>query len=206
MDLSNPDIFLPFAIIGFCLLLIAVVYMLTRPRRGRQQIAVPEQPGTAQPRMLAAAPAIGRSDLADWHHRYGDDVKSWIQNHEHVLGRVSSERLQLDASNESLLGGHAKLAPIMRNAITDHPAPAMQAQLSAMIVASEATLHALKRNEYQAAERQHLTYLEYRDQWLQRLRQFTSGDSQIRQIREMTDPRGQAISVRPQDTGRIPGT
>lgn len=187
MDLSNPDIFLPATIIGFCLLLMAVVAAITRTKPTRQ-ISVPQPaPRTqdAAPTQAPAAAPVGRIDLADWHHRYGDPVRSWIQNHEEVLRRISEDGLDLDTSSEALLSGHAQLAPLMRNAITDHPAPAMQAQLSAMVVASEATLHALRRAEYQAAERQHLTYLEYRNLWLQRLRQFTSGDTEIQRIRQM---------------------
>jgi len=187
MDISNPDVFLPAAIIGFCLLLMAVVAAITRKKPIRQ-ISVPQPVARAQdgpPAHPPVAAPIGRNDLADWHHRYGDPVRSWIQNHEDVLRRISEDGLDLDTSNEALLAGHARLAPLMRNAITDHPAPAMQAQLSAMIVASEATLHALRRAEYQTAERQHLTYLEYRNLWLQRLRQFTSGDSEIQRIREI---------------------
>jgi len=189
MDFSNPDVFLPAAIIGFCLLLMAVVAAITRQQPTRQ-ITVPQaaprpQDGPPPAQQPPAAAAVGRNDLAEWHHRYGGSVRSWIQNHEDVLRRVSEDGLELDTSNEALLAGHARLAPLMRNAITDHPAPAMQAQLSAMIVASEATLHALRRAEYQSAERQHLTYLEYRNLWLQRLRQFTSGDTEIRQIRQI---------------------
>lgn len=188
MDISNPDVFLPAAIIGFCLLLMAVVAAITRTKPTRQ-ISVPQpaaRPQDAAPTQPpVAAPALARNDLADWHHRYGEPVRSWIQNHEDVLRRISEDGLDLDTSNEAMLAGHARLAPLMRNAITDHPAPAMQAQLSAMIVASEATLHALRRAEYQTAERQHLTYLEYRNLWLQRLRQFTSGDSEIQRIRQI---------------------
>ncbi len=59
----------------------------------------------------------------------------------------------------------------------------MRAELSAMQVAADSTIHAVRRSDYITAERQHLTYLDYRGLWVGRLRQFTPNDSGLTQLR-----------------------
>jgi len=130
------------------------------------------------------APAMA---LETWHRHYGASVHAWIKNHEALLDEITDGGLEIQAVSRELTERHEQLAPIIRDAIEAHPAPEMRAQLSAMIVSSQATLHSLHRRQYDSAERQHLTYLDYRDSWLQRLRQFETSDANSREMWDLAD-------------------
>lgn len=178
LDIPNADLVVPGSIAGICLVLMALAWLFTRPKPSAEDLHVAEAP-PAEPTEVAA------EELQAWHQRHGSIVQQWIEHHEAVLKHVSDQGLQLDLMGAELTAGHDRLAGPMRDAITSHPAPPMRAQLSAMVVSGEATLHALKRSEYQSAERQHVTYLQYRDSWLARLRQFSSADTTIRQLQSI---------------------
>ena len=112
--------------------------------------------------------------LGLWHRRYEETVSSWIEIHQEALANISASGFQVDmAERAEHLAGHEKLAPKMREAIASHPSPVMRAELSAMHVAGEATLFAMFKGDYEAARRQHLIYVPYRDEWIERLRQFS---------------------------------
>ncbi|MCY3862893.1 MAG: hypothetical protein OXG30_10145 [bacterium] len=120
---------------------------------------------------------IARSDhqgLAEWHQRHEQTVSDWIENHQRVLGEINASGLQIDMDDrDELLAGHEELAPKMREAIASHPSPVMRAELSAMHVAGEAAVFAVIKSDYATARRQHLIYVQYRDEWIERLRQFS---------------------------------
>ena len=112
--------------------------------------------------------------LAVWHRHYELTVSAWIENHQKVLGEINASGLQIDLGNrDELIAGHEELAPKMREAIASHPYPVMRAELSAMHVAGEATVFAVFKSDYETARRQHLVYVQYRDEWIERLRQFS---------------------------------
>ncbi|WP_419923826.1 hypothetical protein [Candidatus Poriferisocius sp.] len=112
--------------------------------------------------------------LAAWHRLYELTVSAWIENHQKVLGTINASGLQIDlGSRDELMAGHEELAPKMREAIASHPSPVMRAELSAMHVAGEATVFAVIKSDYETARRQHLVYVQYRDEWIERLRQFS---------------------------------
>lgn len=112
--------------------------------------------------------------LAEWHRRHDQTVSAWIENHQKVLGEINASGLQVDMDNRGeLLAGHEELAPKMREAIASHPSPVMRAELSAMHVAGEAAVFAVIKSDYATARRQHLIYVQYRDEWIERLRQFS---------------------------------
>jgi uncharacterized protein YbgA (DUF1722 family) len=112
--------------------------------------------------------------LAVWHRHYELTVSAWIENHQKVLGAINASGLQIDLGNrDELMAGHEELAPKMREAIASHPSPVMRAELSAMHVAGEATVFAVFKSDYETARRQHLVYVQYRDEWIERLRQFS---------------------------------
>ncbi len=112
--------------------------------------------------------------LATWHRLYELTVSAWIENHQKVLGDINASGLQIDlGSRNELMAGHEELAPKMREAIASHPSPVMRAELSAMHVAGEATVFAVIKSDYETARRQHLVYVQYRDEWIERLRQFS---------------------------------
>ena len=112
--------------------------------------------------------------LAPWHRRHGQTVTDWIENHQNVLNDINASGLQIDMSErDELMAGHDELAPKMREAIASHPSPVMRAELSAMHVAGEAAVFAVIKSDYETARRQHLVYVQYRDEWIERLRQFS---------------------------------
>lgn len=112
--------------------------------------------------------------LAVWHRLYELTVSAWIENHQKVLADINASGLQIDlGSRNELMAGHEELAPKMREAIASHPSPVMRAELSAMHVAGEATVFAVIKSDYETARRQHLVYVQYRDEWIERLRQFS---------------------------------
>lgn len=112
--------------------------------------------------------------LAEWHRHHDQTVSAWIENHQKVLGEINASGLQVDMDNrDELLAGHEELAPKMREAIASHPSPVMRAELSAMHVAGEAAVFAVIKSDYATARRQHLIYVQYRDEWIERLRQFS---------------------------------
>ncbi len=112
--------------------------------------------------------------LGLWHRRFEETVSTWIENHQEVLANISASGLQVDmGERDEHLAGHEELAPKMREAIASHPSPVMRAELSAMHVAGEATVFAMFKGDYETARRQHLIYVQYRDEWIERLRQFS---------------------------------
>ena len=127
--------------------------------------------------------------LAEWHRRFEQTVTSWIENHQKVLANINASGLQIDLGNrDSLMAGHEELAPKIREAIASHPSPVMRAELSAMHVAGEATIFAVIRSDYETARRQHLVYVQYRDEWIERLRQFSANPlSNLRAVLTTTE-------------------
>ena len=112
--------------------------------------------------------------LEKWHQRYEETVSSWIETHQEVLADISASGLQVKVGERGkYLAGHEELAPKMREAIASHPSPVMRAELSAMHVAGEASVFAMFKGDYETARRQHLIYVQYRDEWIERLRQFS---------------------------------
>ena len=178
-EIENADTVLPLVIIGVCLLLMLVTWLFTRGSRT-------DDAATA---LTAQAPIVGQTrvtqaQLGLWHREHGAAVKNWIENHEAVLKKVSDGGLSIDLSGD-LTAGHEALGPAIDQAIAKHPAPQMRAQLSALVLASRNTIDSLRRSNWTNAEREHLAYLEYRDTWLDRLRQFTTAESQVQELRSM---------------------
>ena len=131
-----------------------------------------EPPGDPPPVADISGPS--HEGLAVWHRLHELTVSAWIENHQKVLGAINASGLQIDlGSRDELIAGHEELAPKMREAIASHPSPVMRAELSAMHVAGEATVFAVLKSDYETARRQHLVYVQYRDEWIERLRQFS---------------------------------
>lgn len=123
---------------------------------------------------VAGISRSGQELLAQWHRRHEQTVSDWIENHQKVLSDFNASGLQIDmGQRDELLAGHDDLAPKMREAIASHPSPVMRAELSAMHVAGEAAVFAVIKSDYETARRQHLVYVQYRDEWIERLRQFS---------------------------------
>lgn len=179
-EISDHDIVVPLAIIALCLFLMLVVWFFTRRRFRDAKLS---------PALTAQQPIIGQAtvtaaQLGAWHRLHGSAVQAWVENHEQLLKRVSDDGLSIDLSDD-LTAEYNELEPAIEEAIVKHPAPQMRAQLSALVLASRNTIEALRRSNWSAAEREHLTYLEYRDTWLDRLRQFATAESQVRELRSI---------------------
>ena len=157
-----------------------------RPSIAEDDLSGGDREGSGKPKLeLVGHPTeevppvvdISRLDhegLAQWHRFHEHTVSAWIENHQKVLGNISASGLQIDlGSRNELMAGHEELAPKMREAIASHPSPVMRAELSAMHVAGEATIFAVIKSDYETARRQHLVYVQYRDEWIERLRQFS---------------------------------
>lgn len=179
-EVPDADTVVPLLIIGLCLLIIVLVWAFTRPKPSADDLAkvvAAQQPIVGQTHVTAA-------QLGVWHRSHGSAVKRWIENHEGLLKRVSDDGLSIDL-NDDLTRGHEDLGPSIDQAIEQHPSPQMRAQLSALVLASRGTIEALRRSNWTAAEKEHIAYLEYRDTWLDRLRQFTTAESQVQQLRDI---------------------
>ncbi len=174
--MSSIDILVPGAVVAGSFLFIALLWWLRRERPPEWDIA-PDPAAPAPPEPVDARL------LAGWHVDHGPAVGHWIAAHERLLSRISEAGLALDLTDPSLTEENAGLIGPLERAIAAHPAPVMRAELSAMQVAAESTIHAVRRSDYITAERQHLTYLDYRGLWVGRLRQFTPNDSGLTELR-----------------------
>ncbi len=174
--MSSIDILVPGAVVAGSFLIIALLWWLRRERPPEWDIA--PDPATAPP----PEPVDARL-LAGWHVEHGPAVGQWIAAHERLLSRISDAGLTLDLADPSLTEENVGLVGPLERAMAAHPAPVMRAELSAMQVAADSTIHAVRRSDYITAERQHLTYLDYRSLWVGRLRQFTPNDSGLTQLR-----------------------
>lgn len=179
-EFSNPDTAVPLIIIGVCLMLMLTTWAFTRgksPRGGPVNQAAPSP--------IVGKTQVTQAQLGSWHRAHGASVKQWIENHERVLKQVSDGGMAIDL-NADLTAGHEQLGAAIDDAIAKHPAPQMRAQLSALVLASRNTIDSLRRSNWTNAEKEHIAYLEYRDTWLDRLRQFTTAESQVQELRSMT--------------------
>lgn len=179
-EFSNPDTAIPLIIIGVCLMLMLTTWAFTRGRKSTQAPAVER----STPAPIVGQTQVTQAQLGIWHRAHGDAVKAWIENHERVLKQVSDGGMAIDL-NADLTAGHERLGPAIDDAIANHPAPQMRAQLSALVLASRNTIDSLRRSNWTNAEKEHIAYLEYRDTWLDRLRQFTTAESQVQELRSM---------------------
>ena len=140
---------------------------------GKPKLELVEDPTEEVPALVDSS-RPDQEDLAKWHRRYEHAVSAWIENHQKVLGDINASGLQIDMGQRNeLMAGHDEMAPKMREAIASHPSPVMRAELSAMHVAGEAAVFAVIKSDYETARRQHLIYVQYRDEWIERLRQFS---------------------------------
>ena len=174
--LSSIDVLVPGAVVLGSLLFIALLWWLRREQAPEWDIA-PDPAATEAP-----AP-VDAQLLATWHLEHGPAVGQWIAAHERVLTRISDAGLALDLTDAGLTEEDDALVSQLQAAITAHPAPVMRAELSAMQVAADSTIHAVRKSDYITAERQHVTYLDYRGLWVGRLRQFSPNDASLSQLR-----------------------
>jgi len=180
-EFSNPDTAIPLIIIGVCLFLMLATWLFMR---GRKPAEVEAPVAVSAPAPIVGKTQVTQAQLGVWHRAHGSAVKAWIENHEMVLKQVSDGGMAIDL-NADLTAGHVRLGPAIDDAIEKHPAAQMRAQLSALVLASRNTIESLRRSNWTNAEKEHIAYLEYRDTWLDRLRQFTTAESQVQELRSI---------------------
>lgn len=191
-QLDDTSTVLPLAIIAACFALMAIVWLLTLGR--------PRKADSNSRQITTGTPIVGQSAVTPhqiqlWHNEHGTVVKEWIRNHEQTLKKVSEGGLSIDLS--SGIGDiHQRLGPAIDDAVASHPSPPMRSQLSALVLASRNTVEALRRSNWTNAEKFHLSYLEYRDIWLDRLRK---GSRAARPARDTTTPHERADIARTQE-------
>ena len=179
-EFSNPDTAIPLIIIGVSLMLMIATWAFTRGKQAESSSPA----SAAAPTPIVGQTKVTQAQLGIWHRSHGNAVKQWIENHERVLKQVSEGGMSIDL-NADLMASHERLGPAIDDAIAQHPAPAMRAQLSALVLASRNTIDSLRRSNWTNAEKEHIAYLEYRDTWLDRLRQFTTAESQVKDLRSI---------------------
>lgn len=186
-EIQNPDMVVPLVIIGACLLMMAIVALATkgRPNAAAElggKVQASNSPNAGAP--IAGQVRVTAAQLGVWYRSHGGTVQQWIENHELVLKRVSDDGLSINL-NETLTDGHVALGPSIDQAIGQHPAPQMRAQLSSLVQSSRSTIDALRRSNWTAAEKEHLKYLDFRDSWLERLRDFASAEAEEQRLAEL---------------------
>ncbi len=175
-EISDVNYAVPLAVVAGCLVLILLTTWLRRDRTPRWSIdETSGAPSDASP--------INRQDLAIWHQDFAPGVAEWLAAHESLLAHLGDSQLAVDLTDGSITAEHDRLHPQLVEATSAHPAPVMRAELSAMAVAADATIHAVRRSDYETAERQHVTYCQYRDLWIDRLRQFSIDDPSMAELR-----------------------
>ncbi len=181
-EISNADTVVPLLIIGICALLIIVFWAFTRPPPSQRDL---DEALTVPPPIVGQT-QVTQAQLGVWHRAHGPAVQLWIENHESLLKVISADGLSINL-NDDLTETHDLLGPQIDRAIEEHPAPQMRAQLSALVLASRSTIEALRRSSWTTAETEHLAYLEYRDSWLDRLRQFATAEAEVQQLRNISE-------------------
>lgn len=179
MDIPQPDYVIPAAIVVVCVLVMVAVARLTRERPKGWDFP-PAEPATGE----VPETRVDVEALREWHATHGPAIVRWIEAHEHLLEALGKSGLKVDRT-APMTTRRTELTPAMKEAVTSHPSPPMRAELSAMRVAAESTLYAVQRSDLRAAEHQHVTYIEYRDQWLHRLHQFADDEITVSELRDL---------------------
>lgn len=194
-QLDDTSTTLPLIIIGICFALMVIVWLLTLGKKKQTtQVSATTTSGTP----IVGQASVTQHQIETWHHTHGEVVKKWIQNHEATLRKVSEGGLSIDLSSD-LGDGHRDLGPAVDEAVAAHPSAPMRSQLSALVLASRNTLDALRRSNWTNAEKFHLSYLEYRDTWLNRLRKFALSNKGNTQAQPQANTQAQVAAEVEQD-------
>ncbi|MCB0996501.1 MAG: hypothetical protein KDB21_15510 [Acidimicrobiales bacterium] len=178
----------PLLIFAVCGAIMAVVVWRSRPEPGPWDIS--PAPDTDIDTSVRAA-EVDRSELDRWHRDHEGTIAEWIERHEAAVSRLR----ELDAPTEVDVSHLTDLEGPMREAVASHPAPVMRAELSAMQAAANASIHAFRRQDHASARRQHITYLSYRNRWIDRLWQFPVDAPRIRRLRRHLPPSADDFAV-----------
>ena len=184
--LSDP--MLPVLVCAGCLVIIVFVYMKTRTKSERKAFSIPKNQiikplrneGTET---LApdSCPATLDQGLLPWHELFESAVLDFIEFSDRLVKTIDNGGPLEETKGVDLFEAIETLE--FQRAASEHPSPEMGAELSALLAAVSASSHAFLRGDTDLAKQQKSVYLEYREMWFQRLRQFPQDIDRIIRLR-----------------------
>jgi len=166
------DVVYPALIVLGCLVIAALIHLVTRPRPSADDITLPA------PRVPDMR-ANHRVDLANWHLEFGSVLIDYIDRHDELGGPVArtvepAPRDQVDTE--------------LTIATDEHPFVEMRGELSALRASAEAMRSACERGDTDTMAEQQRVYLAYREAWLERLWQFPADTERLVLLRRRAVP------------------
>ena len=179
------DLMLPILVCAGCLIIIVLVLIKTRKKPPPKTFSIPGTQATrpSQNGETEAAVSEAASDqgLLSWHEGFESTVLDFIEFSDGLIETIVNEAPLEEMQSIDVFGATETLE--LQKAASEHPSPEMGAELSAMLAAVSASLHAYLRSEFDLAEQQRAFYQEYREMWFQRLRQFPQDIDRIIRLR-----------------------
>ena len=182
------DLMLPVLVCAGCLVIIAFTYLKTRTKSERKAFSIPNSQSIKPIRNEDSEPldpdldsAVLGQGLLPWHELFESAVLDFIEFSDHLVGTIDSGGSLEEMKRVDVLEASETLE--FQRAASEHPSPEMGAELSALLAAVSASLHAYLRGDTDLAKQQQSVYSEYREMWFQRLRQFPQDIDRIIRLR-----------------------
>ena len=173
----STDLLYPVLIGAGCILLVVAVHLLTRPKPSRSDITVPASNAlvaTSRP----AAPPEPMKQLGTWHVEHEATLLDFFDKHDRDVGAVGA-----GARTATTRARGEQVTAAFEQAIDDHPAPDMRAELAALRTAADSLRLAEERGDSPSIARHQEVYGRYRAAWLERLSQFPGNRSRVDSVR-----------------------
>ena len=178
------DLMLPVLVCAGCLVIIVFAYLKTRTKSERKAFSIPNSQSIKPIQNEGSEPldpvALGQ-DLLPWHELFESAVLDFIEFSDHLVGTIDSGVPLEEMKGVDVFEASETLE--FQRAASEHPSPEMGAELSALLAAVSAGLHAYLRGDTDLAKQQQSVYSEYREMWFQRLRQFPQDIDRIIRLR-----------------------
>ena len=179
------DLMLPILVCAGCLIIIVLVLIKTRKKPPPKTFSIPgtqaTRPSQNGETETAVTEAASDQGLLSWHEGFESTVLDFIEFSDGLIETIVNEAPLEEMQSIDVFGATETLE--LQKAASEHPSPEMGAELSAILAAVSATLHAYLRSEFDLAEQQQSFYQEYREMWFQRLRQFPQDIDRIIRLR-----------------------
>ncbi len=184
--LSN--LMLPVLVCAGCLVIIFLVYLKTRTKSERKAFSIPKSQSIKLRQNEDSEPLSPNSGhtsldqgLLSWHELFESTVLDFIEFSDRLVRTIDSGGQLEEMKGVDVFEAIETLE--FQRAASEHPSPEMGAELSALLAAASASLHAYLRGDTDLAEQQKSVYWEYREMWFQRLRQFPQDIDRIIRLR-----------------------
>lgn len=185
--MSN-DLLIPILICIGCLGLVLFVHFKTRSKPPPKTFSIPttklqkhETTGQFENFFDVSSPVHGNKGLATWHKTFETAVLDFIELADSFLSSLDNETEPNEIKAIDLQ--RTPEAVQVQEAAARHPSPEMGAELSALLATVAASFHAHLRGDSALSLKQRLLYLDYREIWFQRLRQFPQNLERIIRLR-----------------------